>query len=500
MLCLYRAFTAVAQQAVALGGIFFSVPHSPGSGPAVPKRSKIAKGILGRRKLIDRFFRWAAEHRDPTKPLIWIHASSYGEGLMALPLIESLGAGPDVQVECQIVYTYFSPSAEKFARSLPVDYTDFLPIDSVSSAQKMLSILQPSCIVFSKLDVWPNLVREASACGVPTGLISGSLPSNSSRSRGIGKILSQTTYPLLTYIGAASQGDADNFLLLGVPPTRLSVTGDTRYDQAWKRAHSQRSRAAEKAVQSLSSAGEGEREAAFSRTFCLVAGSTWPPDEKVILEGWARFVRGHARHQTDAKSQLIIAPHEISSTHIESLIGWAQDRFLRALRLSDVTAHAAVPTDKDNIATHDIHAADIIIIDSVGILADLYTVGNAAYVGGGFHDKGLHSLVEPAVFNLPIAIGPKHRGSRDAFRMIEAGAVRVVNNAEEFTEWLAVVSDDGPRLHTMRESAKRIVAEELGATRRSVELVLKMLRSDSSASGSHTPNTSHHSNNGGDTA
>lgn len=487
MLCLYRAFTAVAQHAVALGGIFFSAPYAPGSGTTVPERSKIAKGILGRRKLIDRFAKWAAEHRDPTKSLIWIHASSYGEGLMALPLIESLSAGTDFQADCQIVYTYFSPSAEKFSRSLPVDYTDFLPIDSVSSARKMLSILQPACIVFSKLDVWPNLVCEASARGIPTGLISGSLPPNSSRSRGIGKVLSQATYTLLTYIGAASQEDAENFLSLGVSTARLSVTGDTRYDQAWKRAHTQRSRAAEKAVQLIAPAGGEGGEAAFSRPFYLVAGSTWPPDEQVILEGWYRFIREHVQHQTDARSQLIIAPHEISPAHIESLKGWAADRSLRALRLSDATAHATTST-ANNVAAN-IHTADIIIIDSVGILADLYTVGSAAYVGGGFHDKGLHSLVEPAVFNLPIAIGPEYRGSRDALRMIEAGAVSVVNNADEFTEWLAVVSDDGPPRNTMRESAEQVVAEELGATRRSVELVLKMLGADSKIPAPDTADT-----------
>jgi len=143
--------------------------------------SKFRRGLSARRGIIDRYSRWASTSRDPARPLVWFHAPSVGEGLQALPIIELLRAR---RPEVQIVYTYYSPSAEQFARSVKADFSDFLPFDTVAHAAAIVSAIRPDLLVFSKLDIWPALTERAAAAGVSIGVISATLP-ESSRRRGL---------------------------------------------------------------------------------------------------------------------------------------------------------------------------------------------------------------------------------------------------------------------------------------------------------------------------
>ena len=143
--------------------------------------SKLQRGLAARRGIIRRYRRWAGAQRDLSRPLVWFHAPSVGEGLQALPVLQLLQSRrPDIQ----IAYTHFSPSAQKFARSTGADFTDYLPFDSYGDADAALSALRPALLVFSKLDVWPALTETASTRGVKVGLISATLPESSGR-RGV---------------------------------------------------------------------------------------------------------------------------------------------------------------------------------------------------------------------------------------------------------------------------------------------------------------------------
>ncbi len=249
---------------------------------------KLARGIRGRRGVLQRMAAWAAAERDPSRPLVWFHAPSVGEGLQARAVVEALRARrPDLQV----AYTYFSPSAEPFARTVAADFTDYLPFDLAHDVGRALDLLRPSVFAFSKTDVWPVLTREARARGVRLALLSATLPATSSRLGGVARALLAPAYARLDLVAAISPADADRFAALGVPPERRTVMGDARFDQVWERA----ARADGGAPLLTPFAGWSGPT--------LVAGSTWPADEDHLVPVLARL-RGNG-----VTLRLILVPH-----------------------------------------------------------------------------------------------------------------------------------------------------------------------------------------------
>ncbi|MEO6777913.1 MAG: glycosyltransferase N-terminal domain-containing protein [Gemmatimonadaceae bacterium] len=398
--------------------------------------SKVARGFSGRRGIRHRYRTWGEMGRDRSRPLLWIHAASVGEGLMALPLVQAVRhALPAVQ----IAYTFFSPSAESLRAQINADFSDYLPFDSASGARAALEALDPTALVFAKGDVWPALVREASAQNVRLGLVSASIPASSRRTSLLGALLTRDAYHALDAVGAASQDDAARIVLAGARADRVRVTGDTRYDQAWARAH------------------RHPRNVDLVATLAaqrptLVAGSTWRADERVIFPAWISL------RQSAPTARMIIAPHEPSGAHTASVMEWA-----RANSLSTATLSEASPE------------TDIVVVDRIGVLADLYALATAAYVGGGFHDAGLHSLVEPAVFGVPVLMGPRHTESRDAALMIRSGGAMSADSAQQLSRELARLLTDERERIDRSDAIGTVVAAELGAVDRSFEIVRDLL-------------------------
>jgi 3-deoxy-D-manno-octulosonic-acid transferase len=397
--------------------------------------SKFARGLSARRGLIRRVQQWATVHRDPVRPLVWFHAPSVGEGLQALPVIELLRARhPDIQ----IAYTFYSPSAERFARGLGVDVADYLPFDTFSNAAAILAALRPSALVFSKLDVWPALTETAASVGVPIGVVSATLPEASGRRGPFARALLTDAYRSIARVGAIDAGDAERLHEQGVRAERLQVTGDTRFDQVWARARREPAASVERLRSSRPT---------------LVAGSTWPTDEEHLLPAWQRV------RDKIPDARLIVAPHEISDSHLESLARWA-----RAASLQDARIDAAVAT-----------RADIVIVDRYGVLGDLYSLADVAYVGGGFHSAGVHSVLEPAAFGAPVLFGPRHERSREAARLIQADGGATIKGSADLTirlsDWLGSPS----AREVAGARARAMVKDGLGAAERSYELVMTLL-------------------------
>ncbi len=342
----------------------------------------------------------------------------------------------------QFAYTYFSPSAERFAESVGADVTDYLPFDTVRDAEAMLDALKPTALVFVKLDVWPLLVERAVARRIPVGLLSATLSPASGRLGFFSRLALHDAYESLATVGAIDAANGERLLQLGVRATVVRVTGDTRFDQVWARAES-----VDRTSPLLS--------LLTSTRPTLVAGSTWPADELILFDAWL------AVRRAVPTARLIVAPHEPTAAHIEPLDAWARKNKLRTLRLS-VLEERSSSTDAE---------ADVIIVDRVGILGEVYAVASAAFVGGGFHSAGLHSVIEPAAFGVPVAFGPRHTMSREAGLLLKAGGAAAVRTsralAEVLTQWLA----DRNKREREGQRAREVVRAELGATARSVALV-----------------------------
>ncbi len=402
-----------------------------------PGQSKLVRTLRARRGISGRYRRWADLHRDRARPLLWMHAPSVGEGLQARPVLERVRATrPDVQ----LAYTYFSPSAEAFAARLNVDFRDYLPFDATGSARSALDALHPTALVFSKVDVWPTLTREARARNIRLGLISATLAARSSRRRGLASAMLREAYARLDAVGAIDAEDAERLAELGVRRGVIQVTGDTRYDQVWARAVSvDRSSAL---LAPLDSARP-----------TLVAGSTWPADERVLLAAWLRA----RRLVSDAR--LIIAPHEPTGAHLLPIERWAAESSVPCARLG------APGADR----------ADVVVVDRVGVLGDLYALATVAFVGGGFHAAGLHSVVEPAAFGAPVIFGPRWHMSRDARLLLQADSAAAVSDAAEMERRLHEWMKSATERQAAGDRAREVVRSGLGAADRSVALVARLL-------------------------
>jgi 3-deoxy-D-manno-octulosonic-acid transferase len=368
-----------------------------------------------------------------------MHAPSVGEGLQARPVLDLMRQR---RADAQLAYTHYSPSASAFARGLDVDFHDYLPFDTPGDARVALDALAPTALVFSKLDVWPLITREARARNVRLGLISATLARGSSRRSRTATALLREAYAALEIVGAIDPADADRLVELGVRPEVISITGDTRYDQVWLRAQR-----VDRATPMLSRLRDPR--------MTIVAGSTWPADEAVLLPAF------EALRATNPESRLIIAPHEPTPEHVGRLLDWARRARMAGVRLDDPQQATA----------------DLIVIDRLGVLGDIYSAADVAYVGGGFHAAGLHSVLEPAAFGAPVLFGPRHTGTRDARLLLAAGGARSVSGRAEleraFAAWF-----DGDGAATTRidagEAARRVIETGLGAADRSTELVLRL--------------------------
>ncbi|MEO7521169.1 MAG: glycosyltransferase N-terminal domain-containing protein [Gemmatimonas sp.] len=404
-----------------------------------PGNGKVARSLRARRGVVERIVAKAATVRDKNRRLVWFHAPSVGEGLQARPIVASLR---EADPSLQFAYTFYSPSAEKFAETIGADIADYLPLDGAREADALLDALTPSALVFVKLDVWPMLVARATARGIPVALLSATLAPESSRLGATSRAITRDAYAALSAVGAISEQHAIRLSSLGVRRSVTQVTGDTRFDQVWQRASS------------VDRSGTVLSRLASARP-TLVAGSTWPADEAVLFGAW------NAVRAAVPNVRLIIAPHEPTPAHVQPILAWGAKTGLRTVSLDGALSEGA--------------HADLIVVDQVGVLGELYALADVAFVGGGFHDAGMHSVIEPAAFGAPVVFGPKHRMSREAGLLLDVHAAKSARTSAELAIALALWLGDPGRRHIAGEKARVVVEDGLGATARSVALVRGLL-------------------------
>ena len=302
--------------------------------------------------------------RDASRPLLWMHAPSVGEGLQARPILElARSRRPDLQ----IAYTHFSPSAAAFARSLDVDFADYLPFDTPGDARAALDALQPTALVFSKLDVWPMITREATSARSASA--SSARRWRAARRAGrLGRARCCATRTPRSMSSGRS--------------TRRTLIASCNSACVRRRSPSPATRAttkcgpAPKRSPRITVAPAPPRQRDHRRRIDLAVrrSGAAPRVRRAAPRGRRRATR-HRAARTDEKARRRIAR-----------VGRA--KFVARDRLDEATSDT-----------------DIVVVDRVGVLGDLYALADIAFVGGGFHAAGLHSVLEPAAFGAPVSSG-----------------------------------------------------------------------------------------------
>lgn len=333
------------------------------------------------------------------------------------------------------------------------DVHGYLPYDTVAAMRSVLDALQPNLLVFAKLDLWPTLATEASRRAVSTALVAGTVRPDSGRLRWPAAPLTRHGYAALDLALAIDAADGERLIQLGVPADRLRVTGDPRLDSA---------------VQAVEEVPLDDPLLALADpAVTLVAGSTWSADEHVLLDAFGRV------RVTHPGARLMIVPHEPTPDH------------LAALDAAAVARGLAHPVRFD---TPDAADAPLLVVEQMGILARLYANGGIAYVGGGFGERGIHSVIEPAAWQRPVVVGPHDRDTREvALMQARGGLVRLPAQgaaealAARWRGWL----EDGAAREVAGAAALAALAGDRGAADRSAASLLPLVPSAVGGSPDH---------------
>lgn len=424
---------------------------------------KLGRAAAERRGAVSRLRAWAERERDPDRPLLWLHGASAGELTGAAAVVSELRRRGDLQ----LLATYFSPSAEAVLDRLRPDVAEVLPLDTGGDTRRALRAVRPDALVFAKGDLWPNLTRSAGDRGVAMGLVNGTVRPGSSRLRWPARRLLRSAHARLARAGAASEEDARRLVRLGVREEVITVTGDA--SAAWALERVRRASSDPRSPARLL-----ERRAAGPGPL-LVAGSTWREDEAAILEAAAR-IRASGR-----PLRICLVPHDPTPGAIDAIRRLCREALGVAPRLwseGDAAGRTAAgdggAEPGDGPRAGEEGPPRPMLVDAVGVLAELYAAADLAYVGGGLGGSGLHSVVEPAAAGVPVLFGARS-DRREGRALVRAGGGRRVEDAEELAAALADLADDDEARRRAGRAARAVAEGEAGAAAAGADLVESLL-------------------------
>ena len=351
--------------------------------------------------------------------VVWMHVASLGEFEQGRPILEEIRSKyPDRK----ILLTFFSPSGYEIRKNYAgADYIFYLPVDTPSNVTRFLDIAHPELAVFVKYEFWVNYLNELKRRGIRSYLVSAIFRRNSVFFRTYGTMWREA---LDAFEQMFVQNEESQELLHSIGFDNAIVAGDTRFDR----------------VASIARAAKPvEMVAAFKGDSKLfVAGSTWGPDEDILLP----------LINANPDIRFVIAPHEMEEARINKI-------------LQSVRGGAKRYTECD--AQTDFSSTQVLVLDTIGILSSVYGYATWSYIGGGF-GVGIHNTLEAATFGLPIAFGPKYEKFKEARDMVALGAATSITSAEELASWFAPLRDDEACLAKASAIAKDYTVKNQGAT------------------------------------
>lgn len=367
----------------------------------------------------------------PEPQFVWFHAASLGEFEQGRPLIEALR---EQYPQYQILQTFFSPSGYEVRKNYKgADIVCYLPYDKPSECRRFLDITKPVLAFFVKYEFWGNILEELSRRQVPTYLISGIFRERQAFFKPWGGMLR----PVLSNFRHLFVQDEESKRLLATIGYDRNVTicGDTRFDRVI-------------AIQQQAKQYPWAEQFSSDAPFVLVAGSSWPKDEDILLDHFNRH----------PEMKLIIAPHEIHEEHIQSILSKLKRPCLRYSEMKQMWAEGKVPEGQLPDTK-----CEALIIDAIGFLSSIYRYGNVAYIGGGF-GVGIHNTLEAAVYGMSVVFGPNHTAFREALGLLDAKGGFTIANATEYDTLMNRFMTDPAFLKESGEKAGSYVRSESGAT------------------------------------
>jgi 3-deoxy-D-manno-octulosonic-acid transferase len=402
--------------------------------------SKIKRGIKERKGL----FRRLVEIRrslPEEKRIIVVHCASAGELEAARPVLKAIRRHfPDLWIHV----TCYSPSGIKpLSKAGETDSYGYLPFDDPISAGRFFRILDPAAFLVVKHDIWPNMIWAASRKNIPCLWINANLHEKSRRLTWIGKGFNRSFLNRLSAV--LTVGDAHALRLTSlVSPLKIEVVGDSRYD-----------RAEERLKQGEEDAEEPLKADWFEGKKVIVAGSTWGPDQRILVPTYAALKKEYS------DLFLILVPHEPHEDFLSETNYYLRGYHLKPIRFSQLNG--------------ELPASDVLVIDKVGILAKLYRYAWVAYVGGAF-GEGVHSVLEPAVYGLPLFFGPRYYMANEAKDLIQRGGARSVGSSDQLKEAMRLYLEDAQAHHAAARASRRVVELGLGATDRIIGHLARHLK------------------------
>ncbi len=351
--------------------------------------------------------------------IIWVHCASLGEFEQGRPLIEKIKT---TLPHYKIFLTFYSPSGYQIRKDYPLaDYIFYLPADSKSNAKRFLELVQPEIAIFVKYEFWYHYLHQLHQREIPTFLISAVFRKDQIFFKSYGNFFKN----MLSFFNHIFvQNETSKTLLLQKEIKHVTLAGDTRVDRVLQ---------IQKEAKSY-----GIIEAFRGTSELVIGGSTWPPDEDILVK-WIQAQKGF-------RWKFIIAPHDISESHLQEI---ESKLTINSIRFSKANAFNST-------------AARVMIIDNIGMLSSIYQYGKIAMIGGGF-GAGIHNTLEPIAFGLPVIFGEKYQKFEEANYLVKSGGGFSISNFSDFEKMMTQLENDSFYKNASQE-ARNYVHQNQGAT------------------------------------
>ncbi|PID69602.1 MAG: 3-deoxy-D-manno-octulosonic acid transferase [Flavobacteriales bacterium] len=352
--------------------------------------------------------------------ILWFHAASLGEFEQGRPIIE---ACKKQFPKYKFLLTFFSPSGYEVRKDYnTVDLVTYLPLDTKKNMQRFLKVAHPKMAIIVKYEFWPNLLQQLKKMEIPTLLVSAIFRKNQIFFKPYGRFMRNSLDAFKHFF---VQSDSSKKLLKNIGIQRVTVSGDTRFDRVFQITKEE--------------INLPVLETFTKNKITVIAGSTWPKDEELLIN----FIN----ENKNGNVNFIIAPHEVNENHVNNIISKISKK---AIALSKATIK--------NVKNHE-----TLVIDSIGLLSKIYYYGDIAYIGGGF-GVGIHNVLEPATFGIPVIIGPNYKKFNEAAELIATKACLVVSNQTELAKTFEHLINNESDRQNKGKLAATYVKDKIGAT------------------------------------